>query len=85
MPEPGKTTIINSRVHRPPASATWQHEHRWGPAFGDSTTLSVVRTDGGPMRIRYGNESVELRAELVPVFVEMVAAAAAWTDEQAVR
>lgn len=85
MPEPGKTTIINSRVHRPPASATWQHQHRWGTGLGDSTTLYVDRTDGGPLTIRYGTESIEIRAELVPVLADMIAAAAVWTDEKAER
>ncbi|KAB2809247.1 hypothetical protein F9L07_19595 [Pimelobacter simplex] len=85
MPEPGKTTIINSRVHRPPASATWEHEHRWGQQLGDSTRLSVVRIDGGPLTIRYGTESIEIRKDLVPVLADMVAAAAVWTDEGAAR
>lgn len=85
MPETGKPTIINPRVHRPPSRATWAHEHRWGRGFGDSTTLYVDRIDDGPLTIRYGNESVEIREELVAVVADMVAAAAAWTDEAADR
>lgn len=76
-----KTRIVNRRIHRPPASATWEHEHRWGTLISDTTTLYVDRTDGGRLQIRYGGESIEIRAELVPVLADMVAAAAAWTDE----
>lgn len=72
--------IRGPRVHRPAASATWSHEHLWGPQLGDSTNLSVTRTDGGAIRLAYGRESLEVRGELVTLFAEMVAAAAAWTD-----
>lgn len=69
------------RVHRPASSATWQHEHRWGTSFGDSTTLRVTRVDGGGLTVAYGRESIEIRGGLVERLAEMVAAAAAWTDE----
>lgn len=72
--------IVRRRVHRPAASATWEHTHRWGVQLGDSTDLRITRVDGGGLTISYGRESVEIRRELVPVFAEMVAAAAAWTD-----
>ena len=72
--------IRGPRVHRPAASATWEYEHSWGPSLGDSTRLSVTRTDGGGMRVAYGKESIEIREELVERVAEMVAAAAAWTD-----
>lgn len=70
-------------VHRAPARATWEHEHRWGAQLGDSTTLRVTRTDHGAMTVAYGRESLEVRAELVERFADMVAAAAAWTDGDA--
>lgn len=72
--------IRGPRVHRPAASATWEHSHKWGPNFGDNTDLRVTRTDGGRLSIGYGRESVEIRAELVPILAEMVTQAAAWSD-----
>ena len=80
-----QTTIINQHVHRPPTSATWEHQHRWGTLVGDVTSLSVHRVDGGRLTISYGSESVEIRGELVEVFARMVAAAAVWTDSEATR
>lgn len=68
-------------VHRPAASAVWEFEHNWGPGFGDSTTFSVARIDGGGMTLRYGKEKFEVRRDLVAQVAEMVAAAAAWSDE----
>lgn len=73
---------IKQRVERAAAKATWEHEHRWGPSFGDATLLRVTRVDGGPMTLSYGGESVEIRKDLVGPLAEMIAAAAAWTDEQ---
>ena len=78
--KPMSETIRGPRVHRPAASATWEHEHRWGSQLGDSTRLSVTRTDGSGMRLAYGKESVEVRDELVPILAAMVVAAAEWTD-----
>lgn len=72
---------IRKRVHRPAASATWEHEHRWGSNFGDSTTLRVTRTDGGRMHFRYGHKEFEVPAALVSILAEMTAAAAAWSDD----
>ena len=74
---------IRTHVNRPPASRVWEHEHRWGVQLGDSTPLSVIRIDGGEMRIRYGAEALAVRAALVPILAEMVAAAAEWTDAPA--
>lgn len=74
--------IPGPRVNRPSASATWEHEHRWGTSFGDSTTLRVTRTDGGSLRIAYGKESIEIRRDLVELVAAMVAAAAAWADTE---
>jgi hypothetical protein len=71
---------IRTHVHRPAASRTWEHTHKWGSSFGDSTDLRVTRTDGGPLRIAYGRESIEIREELVAVLAEMVATAAEWSD-----
>ncbi len=85
MSDPTKPRIINQRIHRPAASARWEHEHRWGPQLGDSTTLRVARTDDGPISIEYGNDSISIRKDLVPVLADMVAAAAAWTDERAIE
>jgi len=68
-------------VHRPSANAVWKHDHRWGSGFGDSTSLVVSRTDGGILRAGYGDNSLEIRAVLVPIFAAMVAAAADWTDQ----
>lgn len=79
MADQGKQ--IRKHVRRPAASATWEHSHRWGSQFGDVTDLRVTRTDGGPLTIAYGRESVDIREELVDVLAEMVAAAAAWADE----
>lgn len=83
MSENTKPRIINQRIHRPAASATWEHEHRWGTSFGDTTTLRVDRTHDGPIRIRYGTDSIEIRKDLVSVLADMVAAAADWSDERA--
>lgn len=80
-----KTRIINQRIHRTPASSTWEHEHRWGTALGDRTSLFVDRVDEGRLTVRYGNQSVEIRAELVQAFADMVAAAAAWSDPKRVE
>ena len=77
----GERKPIRREVHRPAASARWRHTHKWGTSFGDSTTLTVTRTDGGSLQIAYGKESIEIRGVLVDVLAEMVAAAAAWTDE----
>lgn len=74
--------IRRPSVSRPAASATWRHEHRWGPMISDSTTLRVTRTDGGSLTIAYGKESVEIRRELVEQAAAMVAAAAEWTDTE---
>lgn len=75
-------TLKPPAVHRPSASAAWKHDHKWGTGFGDSTTLIVSRTDGGNLTARYGSESLEIRASLVPIFAAMVAAAAEWTDQK---
>lgn len=74
---------IRTRIHRPAASATWEHTHRWGGlgASLDEVGLRVTRTDGGGLTISYGRESIEIREALVAVLAEMVAAAAEWTDE----
>lgn len=74
--------IRGPRIHRPAASAHWEYEHHWGKSFGDSTTLHVRRTVDGPLTISYGEESIEIRADLVAQVARMVAAAAAWQDEQ---
>ena len=71
---------IRTRTHRPAASRTWEHTHRWGAQFGDSTDLRVTRTDGGGLSIAYGRESIDIREALVSVLAEMVAEAAEWTD-----
>lgn len=78
----GIVTKTRNYVSRPPASATWECEHRWGPQFNDVSKLTVIRTDGGSLSIRYGRESIDIRAEVVPQLAEMVAAAAAWTDSE---
>jgi len=72
--------VPSKRVTRPPASAMWEHEHRWGNLIGDTTILRVIRTDGGSMTVSYGKESVGIRESLVAVFAQMVAAAAEWSD-----
>ena len=78
-----KPVIVNKHVTRPAPTATWEHIHHWGSSFGDSTTLRVARTDGGPLRISYGKEAIEIRGSLVAVLADMVTAAAAWTDLEA--
>lgn len=75
-------SAIRRRIHRPAASATWEHNHRWGSQLGDSTNLRVARKDGGGMTVSYGRESIEIREELVDIFAEMVAAAAVWSDDE---
>lgn len=75
--------MIRTGTNRPPAFRRWEFDHRWGTLISDSTPLSVVRIDGGEMRIRYGSESLAVRAELVPILAEMIAAAAEWTDTPA--
>lgn len=79
MPDEKK---IRTHIHRPAASRTWEHQHRWGHQLGDSTDLRVTRTNGGGVTIAYGRESIEIREELVDVLNEMVQAAAAWTDPE---
>lgn len=83
MTDQGKEQI-RRHVYRPAASATWTHSHKWGVRLGDSTDLTVTRTDGGGLRIAYGKESIEIREALVGVVAEMVAAAATWTDGQVI-
>lgn len=73
-------TVRGPEVHRPRPSATWKINHRWGTSLGDVTTYTVTRTLGGGMKIQGGKESFEIRAELVPLLAEMIAAAAAWED-----
>lgn len=73
-------STLRPRVHRAASVATWEHSHRWGTLIGDVTDLRVSRTDGGRMVISYGQDSVEIREELVPILAEMVAAAAEWSD-----
>ena len=72
---------IRTHTHRPAATRTWEHTHKWGVNFGDSTDLRVTRADGGGMTISYGRESIEIREALVGVLAEMVAAAAEWSDK----
>lgn len=72
--------IRGPRISRPAASATWEHEYRWGSQLGDTTRVSVTRTDRGGMRLAYGSAAVEIRGELVPILAAMVAAAAEWAD-----
>ena len=38
---------IRKRISRPAASATWEYTYHWGAQIGDSTTLRVLREDGG--------------------------------------
>lgn len=72
---------IATRVHRPPATKTWSVEHRWGQMIGDTRTLAVTRTAEGRLYMAYGKERLEIRADLLDVFVEMVNEAHCWTDE----
>ena len=78
-----QSAIRGPRVNRQPATATWEHEHRWGPGLTDRTSLYVHRTHGGRMSIRYRDQEVEVSGELVPILAEMVAVAAAWSDPKA--
>lgn len=78
MAEIGEMT---SHTNRPPASKSWRVVHRWGSQLGDVRELTVVRITEGQMTISYGNESIAIRGELVPILAEMVAEAAAWKDE----
>lgn len=73
---------INVETHRPAASRVWEYEHRWGSQIGDTRDLRVVRVNGGRMEIGYGKNSVEIRAELVPILAKMVAGAAAWSESE---
>jgi hypothetical protein len=73
---------VTTRVNRPPATKTWRVEHRWGSMIGDTRDLTVTRTSEGRLYMSYGKDSLEIRADLLDVFVEMVSQAAAWTDEE---
>lgn len=75
--------MIRTYTNRPPSSRKWESDHKWGPQITDQTPLSVIRVNGGEMRIRYGSDSLAVCAELVPILAEMVAAAAEWVDEPA--
>lgn len=70
--------IRGPRVYRQPASATWEHEHRWGVQLGDSTTLTVTRRDGGALTIRYGKETTMSEAYWVAWAVLTIINAAVW-------
>jgi hypothetical protein len=50
--------------------------------IGDTRDLMVTRTSEGRLYMAYGKDSLEIRADLLDVFVEMVSQAAAWTDEK---
>lgn len=73
-------TVRGPSVHRPQPTAAWKVDYRWGKSLGDLTTYTVTRTLGGDMMIQGGGESFHIRAELVPLMAEMIAAAAAWED-----
>jgi len=73
---------ISTRTHRPPATKTWSVEHRWGQMISDTVTLTVTRSADGRLSASYGKESLEIRADLLDAFVEMVNEAAAWKDEE---
>jgi hypothetical protein len=73
---------ISTRTHRPPATKTWSVEHRWGQMIGDTRTLSVTRSADGRMLMSYGKEGLEIRADLLDAFVEMVNEAHCWEDEE---
>lgn len=80
---------IRVTVRRPPASATWTFTRRSraelspsGIDIGLPVELSVTRTAGEGMTIRYGQNSIALPADLVDVLAEMVAKAAEWEDDQ---
>lgn len=81
MSDDESTGVGHPRVHRAPATARWTYNHRWGSQLGDNTELSVSRTDGGLMSVRYGMETFEIRKDLVARFAAMVAAAASWSDD----
>lgn len=74
--------IKGPRVLRQAPSATWEYEHRWGTLLSDTTTLRVTRVRDGRLTISYGKDSIDIRETLVPKVAAMVAAAAAWRDEQ---
>jgi len=73
--------VFSMRVQRPPASAVWTHEHRWGTLISDVTNLRVTRTAKGSLRISYGKDSIEVRESLVAIVALMISEAAAWTDD----
>ena len=71
------------RINRHPATATWEHEYRWGTGLGDTSRYVVTRTDGGRLRITRGaEESVEIRRDHIEAVVAMINAAAEWSDTQ---
>lgn len=72
---------FRAHVRRPPSTATWEHQHRWGPQLSDNRPLRVQRVDGGEMSIKYGTDEVVIPGDLVPMLAEMVALASRWADE----
>lgn len=64
------------QVLRPAPSARWTHESKPG-----SPIFLVQRALGGEMFVSNGTRGFEIPADTVQVFAEMVAAAAAWTDD----
>ena len=77
--------VRGPRINRPPASASWEFQHRWGLALGDTTNCWVNRTADGSLRIHDGKATTEFSRDVVDAVASAVAAAAAWTDEGATR
>ena len=69
------------RVYRPKPTATWKITEDWGPNLGDSSDLSVIRTPGHSLQIRYGRNDITIPEKLIAWFADSVAQAAVWTDD----
>lgn len=75
-----ETPVRGPFVHRPPATATWEYDHRWGSMIGDTTALRVTRRGNGALTLSYGDKSIEVPVEAVGQLAAMTSAAAVWTD-----
>lgn len=76
MPE---QPTIRQEVHRPAASLTLTHTHKWGVQFGDSTDLRVTRTSGGGLNLLRQRQDRDRRGA---GRCAGRAAAAGWSDDR---
>jgi hypothetical protein len=67
-------------VYRAKPIATWKMTENWGPNLGDSTDISISRTPGHSLQIRYGRNDITIPEKMIPWFADSVRQAAVWQD-----